>query len=387
MLRVQSGLDVFLRRSGPRLQGKRVGVLCHQASVTSSLGHIVPLLLDQRVQITTLFAPEHGLWGTAQDQIPISDERLSALPVQSLYGDHRAPSLTQLAQIDVMVCDLQDVGSRYYTFVWTMALAMQVCAKAGKPFIVLDRPNPIGGEVLEGPLLDMNFASYVGLYPTPVRHGLTLGEMALWLNARFEIAAELEVVPMKGWKRRMYFEDTGLPWVLPSPNMPTVDTAVVYPGGCLLEGTALSEGRGTTRPFELFGAPYIDGDRLAEKMNAKKLPGVLFRAARFEPTFHKFEKQLCGGLQVHVTDRKRFKPFLSYAAAIQQIRLLYPDHFAWRNPPYEYELEKWPIDILCGTDTVRKAVETTRPITLLEKEWAHGAAAFQDERRNFLLYN
>ena len=257
------------------------------------------------------FGPEHGLWGTAQDQIPVLTDHDSILniPIFSLYGDHRAPAAEVLKNIDILVCDLQDVGSRYYTFVWTMALAMQACAKFGKKFIVLDRPNPINGVTLEGPLLDMNYASFVGLYPVPVRHGLTIGEMASWLNERFSIGADLQVIRMKGWKRRMYFGDTGLPWVLPSPNMPTVDTAVVYPGGCLIEGTNLSEGRGTTRPFEIVGAPYINPDQLAGLLNRDKLPGVTFRACRFEPTFHKFKEEPCGGIQIHVKDRQTLSAF------------------------------------------------------------------------------
>jgi len=395
---VQFGLDALATSRVSSLKGVRAGILCHQATVDAKLRHIVPLLLNQNVQITALFAPEHGLWGTAQDQVPIASDvqRPTSDPgrrtsdevvIHSLYGDHRVPSAEQLANIDVLICDLQDVGSRYYTFVWTMALAMQACAKAGKKFIVLDRPNPIGGDLIEGPILDLNFASFVGLYPVPVRHGLTSGELALWLNERFEIKAELEVIPMRGWKRSMFFDQTGLPWVLPSPNMPTLETAIVYPGGCLIEGTNLSEGRGTTRPFEMVGAPFIDGDRLAAVLNGEKLPGVLFRACRFEPTFHKFKEQLCGGVQVHVTDRTRFKSFLTYLLLIQRTRELFPKGFAWREPPYEYETEKLPFDILCGTDAIRKVIENELPLRPLEKDWARDTAQFRAERKDFLLYN
>ena len=247
---VQTGLDVFVSGNLKGLQGARVGILSHQASVDVRLRHIISLLHARAIDITALFAPEHGLWGTAQDQVAIdsSDETVLKVPIFSLYGHRRAPSNEMLAGIDILVCDLQDVGSRYYTFIWTMALAMQACAKYGKKFIVLDRPNPINGIQMEGPVLDLNYASFVGLYPIPVRHGMTIGEIALWLNERMKLAADLDVVKMKGWKRSMYFEETGLPWVMPSPNMPRVDTAVVYPGGCLIEGTNLSEGRGTTHP-------------------------------------------------------------------------------------------------------------------------------------------
>lgn len=366
----------------------RAGVLCHQASVDRALNHVVPLLQKCGVTLTALFAPEHGLWGTAQDQIPVDSIQLSpALPVHSLYGHRRAPRPEDLSGMDVLICDLQDVGSRYYTFIWTMALAMQVCAMMKKKFIVLDRPNPLGGEILEGPVLDMNFASFVGLYPLPVRHGLTIGEIARWLNATFKIQADLEVIPMRGWRRAMAFDDTGLPWVLPSPNMPTVDTAFVYPGACLVEGTQLSEGRGTTRPFEIMGAPYIDPERFAAALNDRGLPGVHFRACRFEPTFHKFAGESCGGAQWHVTDRKRFKPFFTGLAWLQTARALYPDAFAWRPPPYEYETEKMPFDILCGTDQIRPVIEHNASLAALARSWRRELAAFERERAPFLLYN
>jgi uncharacterized protein YbbC (DUF1343 family) len=287
----------------------------------------------------------------------------------------------------VLICDLQDVGSRYYTFVWTMALAMQACAKYGKRLIVLDRPNPIDGVTLEGPVLDLNFASFVGLYAVPVRHGLTIGEMAEWVNSTYQVGADLEIIRMRGWKRRMHYAETGLPWVLPSPNMPTLETALAYPGGCLIEGTNLSEGRGTTRPFEIIGAPYINPEAFTRLMNAEKLPGVSFRALRFEPTFHKFANDLCGGIQVHVTDRKRFKPFYTYLEIIRKLYGMYPREFAWRNPPYEYEAKKWPFDILCGTDQIRKTIETGESLSTLERQWQKSLAAFAQERQPFLLYN
>jgi uncharacterized protein YbbC (DUF1343 family) len=389
MTPVKTGLDVLIERRTPALRHMRVGLICHQASVASSLRHAVPLLRSQKINLTTLFAPEHGMWGTAQDQIPISGQKESGLgiPIYSLYGDHRHPSSESLQNVDVLICDLQDVGSRYYTFVWTMALAMQACARHKKKFIVLDRPNPINGATLEGPVLDPAYASFVGLYPIPVRHGMTIGELALWLNHTFDIGADLDVIAMTGWKRSMNFAATGLPWVLPSPNMPTLDTAWVYPGGCLIEGTQLSEGRGTTRPFEIIGAPYIQPEDLCDVLAKEKLPGVRFRACRFEPTFHKFQGQSCGGLQIHVTDRERFKPFFTYLVVIQRIRELYPKLFAWRPPPYEYETEKLPFDILCGTDQVRKAMESGQSLRVLEQSWQKSLAAFQRQRRDFLLYN
>lgn len=386
---IKTGLDVLLAGDLRGLRKKRVGVLSHQASVDGRLRHMTSLLHARDIRITALFAPEHGLWGTAQDQVPIvsGNEPVLKAPIFSLYGNRRAPGAEILKGIDVLVCDLQDVGSRYYTFIWTMALALQACARRRKKFIVLDRPNPINGVAMEGPVLDLHYASFVGLYPLPVRHGMTIGEIALWLNDRFHLGADLDVIRMKGWKRRMYFEETGLPWILPSPNMPTVDTAVVYPGGCLAEGTNLSEGRGTTRPFELLGAPYVNPEQLAGLLNREGLPGVAFRSCRFEPTFHKFIGQSCGGVQIHVRDRKAFKPFLTTLTLLQRCYDLYQPLFAWRDPPYEYETEKLPFDILCGTDAIRIAIESGRPVRDLEKAWQADVAAFARERKPYLLYN
>jgi uncharacterized protein YbbC (DUF1343 family) len=387
--KVQSGLDVLMAADLKELRGARVGILSHQASVDIRLRHIISLLHARNTQITAIYAPEHGLWGTAQDQVEIDPSRESILnvPIFSLYGKHRSPTEEMLAGIDILICDLQDIGSRYYTFIWTMALAMQACAKTGKKFIVLDRPNPINGVDMEGPVLDLHFASFVGLYPVPVRHGMTIGEIALWLNGRMKLGADLTIIRMKGWKRSMYFEETGLPWVLPSPNMPTVDTAVVYPGGCLIEGTNLSEGRGTTRPFELLGAPFINPESLAGILNRENLPGVTFRSCRFDPTFHKFQGDSCGGVQIHVQDRRTFKPFLTTLTLIQRCFDLHETKFAWRDPPYEYERVKLPFDILCGTDTIREAIESGRPVRNLQDDWQADISAFARERKPFLLYN
>ena len=382
-----SGLDELVRHVPAHWKNQRIGIVCHQASVDARLRHIIDLLISKGLRVTAIFGPEHGLYGNAQDQIEVPSETRRNIPIYSLYAETRYPPKEWLDNVDILVCDLQDVGSRYYTFVWTMALAMQACEKYGKKFVVLDRPNPINGETLEGPVLDPQFSSFVGLYPVPVRHGMTIGELALWINEGLGVGANLEVIPMKGWKRSMYFDQTGLPWVLPSPNMPTLDTAVVYPGACLIEGTNLSEGRGVTRPFEILGAPYIDENKLADRMNAQKLPGVTFRACRFEPTFHKFQATSCGGIQQHVTDRQRFKSFLTGLVVIETIRAICPIGFAWRPPPYEYETEKLPFDILCGTDRVRQAIESSSPVKKLETSWAAGLREFSRQRKPFLLYN
>src|SRR6266436_8006729 len=340
MVAVLSGLDVLASRLSSLLRGRTVGLLSHQASVTRDLTHARQAIGAIRgVKLLRLFAPEHGLSGAAQDLVSVGAERdaLTGLPVVSLYGKRLAPEPRALAGLGVLVVDLQDVGARYYTFVWTMALTMRAAARVGLPVVVLDRPNPLGGEKLEGNMPDPRFASFVGLHPLPTRHGMTIGEVAGYLNDTHGLGCDLTVVPMLGWRRAMLWEDTGLPWVAPSPNMPTPDTARVYPGGCLVEGTNLSEGRGTTRPFEWIGAPYLDGHRYAAALDAMSLPGVRFRPARFIPTFHKWAGEVCGGVQIHVTDRRRFRPFRTGIAAIAVARRLAPAEFRWKEPPYEFE--------------------------------------------------
>jgi uncharacterized protein YbbC (DUF1343 family) len=291
-----------------------------------------------------------------------------------------------LRGVDALVVDLQDVGSRYYTFVWTMALAMRACARIGMRVVVLDRPNPLGGVLVEGNVADPAFASFVGLYPLAVRHGMTIGELAGYLNEQHAIGCRLTVVPMRGWRRAMLWEDTGLPWVPPSPNMPTPDTARVYSGGCLIEGTNLSEGRGTTRPFEWIGAPYLEARQYAAALERERLPGVRFRPARFLPTFQKWAGRLCEGVQVHVTDATRFKPFLTGLAEVAIARRLAPRGFAWRRPPYEFETRRLPIDILCGTDTIRRAIEDGTPLAAIERAWQRDLERWKRRRAPYLLY-
>ena len=388
MTGVRSGLDVLASRLPTLLGGRRVGLLCHQASVTRDLAHAVDTVAGLRgVRLTALFAPEHGIAGAAQDHARVGSTRdpATGLRVWSLYDRRLAPDEAMLADLDTLVVDLQDVGSRYYTFVWTTALCMRACARAQVPVVVLDRPNPLGGVVMEGNLPDPRFASFVGLYPLPARHAMTIAELAAYLNATHSIGCNLAVVPMDGWRRAMSWEDTGLPWVAPSPNMPTPDTARVYPGGCLLEGTNLSEGRGTTRPFELVGAPFLDGRRLARALARRGLPGVTFRAAAFQPAFHKYRGQLCQGVQLHLTDAARFKPFATYLALIvearRQSRL-----FRWRRPPYEFERTRLPIDLLCGGDGIRRAIEHGVPLGRLERSWRRELTRFARARRRYLLY-
>jgi uncharacterized protein YbbC (DUF1343 family) len=389
-MRVESGLEVLLDRHLPWLRGRRLGLLAHQASVTRDLAHAAQLLRDLRgVRLARLFAPEHGLWGAAQDHAPVASTRdqVTGLEVWSLYGERRAPTPETLAGLDALVVDLQDIGARYYTFVWTLALAMRECARAGVRVIVLDRPNPLGGDRVEGNVPDPAFASFVGLYPLPARHGFTIGELARRFVLEEGIRCDLTVARMRGWRRAMLWEDTGLPWVPPSPNMPTPDTARVYPGGCLIEGTNLSEGRGTTRPFEWIGAPYLDGHRYAEALDAMRLPGVRFRPARFIPTFHKWAGEVCGGVQIHVTDRRRFRPFRTGVAAITVARRLAPAEFRWKEPPYEFEHQRLPIDILFGTDWIRTQIEGGTDLPVIEATWRTALPLYTRRRRAFMIYD
>jgi uncharacterized protein YbbC (DUF1343 family) len=389
MAAVLPGLDVLVSRLPSLLRGRSVGLLCHQASVTRGLDHAAGVLHAMKgVKLRRLFAPEHGLTGAAQDHARIGGERdaLTGLPVASLYGRRLAPAPRELAGLDTLVVDLQDVGSRYYTFVWTMTLAMRAAARVGLPVVVLDRPNPLGGRQLEGNLPDPRFASFVGLHPLPTRHGMTIGELAGYLNDTHSIGCDLTVVPMLGWRRAMLWEATGLAFVPPSPNMPTPDTARVYPGGCLVEGTNLSEGRGTTRPFEWVGAPYLDGPRLAGALARRGLPGVTFRAAGFEPAFHKWKGRRCGGVQVHVTEPERFRPVVTYLALLAEARRQAPRRFRWRRPPYEFEWRRLPIDLLGGGPSMRRAVERGAARAQLEASWRADLARFARARQPFLLY-
>jgi uncharacterized protein YbbC (DUF1343 family) len=319
-------------------------------------------------------------------ETPDADDPRHRVPVYSLYGDTREPTAEMFEGLDVLVIDLQDVGARIYTFVYTMANCLRAAARHGVPVIVCDRPNPIGGLQVEGAVLSAGFESFVGQFQIPMRHGMTIGELAALFNEQGGIGASLEIAQMEGWHRRLYADQTGLPWVLPSPNMPTLDTAIVYPGTVLFEGTLLSEGRGTTRPFELVGAPGIDADGFATTMNGFDLPGVYFRPAVFQPTFQKHAQQTCGGCQIHVTDRDNFRPVLTGVALIGMFRRSDPGGFAWRPPPYEYEQHKLPIDILAGTDALRADVESDTPLRELASQWRADEDAFHRLRAPYLLY-
>lgn len=387
--RIKTGLDRLLTEFIHLIEGRRVGLVAHPASVNRELHHAVDLLArDDRFNLTAVFGPQHGARGETQDNMieweGYRDPRYG-IPVHSLYGETRKPTPRMMEDVEVLVIDLQDVGARYYTFVYTMALAMQSCAELDRTAVVLDRPNPIGGR-LEGPVLDPEFASFVGLYPLPIRHGMTSGELAQYFNQAHGIGCRLEIVPMDGWSHALDFDDTGLPFVPPSPNIPRFETTLVYPGLCLLEGTNVSEGRGTTLPFEISGAPWVDPDHLVERLDRLQLPGVRFRPLYFQPTFHKWANHLNGGVQIYVEDRSQFKPFLTGLALVQQYRELGPGLFEWKSPPYEYEYHLLPFDILCGTDQIRIGLEAEWSLEELERSWQESLEAFRVVRREHLLY-
>jgi len=387
---VKTGLDLIQREGFARLAGQRVGLLVHPAAVDRRLAHAAAIFhAAGEVDLRCLFGPQHGLHGETQDNMIEWEgftDPVTGLRVLSLYGRNRRPTGEQLAGIDTLVIDLQDVGTRCYTFIWTVLLCLEACAEAGKRVLVLDRPNPIGGSEREGAILDPEFSSFVGLAPIPLRHGLTIGELALYFRRRFALDVQLEVVRMEGWRRALWFEQTGLPWVMPSPNMPTVETALVYPGMCLLEGTELSEGRGTTRPFEIFGAPFIDPERLVARLQAFRLPGAVFRPLHFEPTFQKHASRVCGGAQIHVTDRHWFRPVLTAVSILAVIRELWPDDLQWKQPPYEYETEKLPLDILAGGAWLREGIEAAREPGQMAAGWQVGLDGFAREIGELLRY-
>ena len=397
---VQTGLDVLLEEGMGGLGGRRVGVLCHPASVNSRLVHIVDALAAAQVRLTRLFGPEHGIRGEAQDMIGVEGNRdpRTGIPVTSLYGESfesLSPSAAELADVDILLVDLQDVGSRYYTFIWTVALCLQSAARAGVSVLVLDRPNPIGGAAIEGGEIAPWAESFVGLGSVPVRHGLTIGEVARlvhagipWGGGHFAkpLDGDVQVVAMRGWRRSDFFDTTGLPWVFPSPNMPTVDTALVYPGLCLLEGTNISEGRGTTRPFEIIGAPFVDGYRLADRLAADQLPGVCFRPLSFRPTFHKFAGQVCGGVQLHVFDRVAFRPYLTGVAILRALRALAGESFRWRTEKYEFVSDHPAIDLLTGGEAIRKGIDAGASLDELRTTWQPAEDAFAHRRRDSLVY-
>jgi uncharacterized protein YbbC (DUF1343 family) len=385
---VRLGSDVLLGSS--RLKGLRVGVLCNHASVDHGFVNILDRAANaDGVTLAAIFGPQHGFRSDVQDNMietPHRDDARRRVPVYSLYSETREPTDDMLRGLDVLVVDLQDIGARIYTYIYTVANCLKACARHRIPVVICDRPNPINGVDVEGETLRRGFESFVGLFPIPMRHGLTMGEIARLFNEEFGLGAEVEVVRMEGWRREMFADDAGTPWVMPSPNMPTLDSAVVYPGTVLFEGTMLSEGRGTTRPFELVGAPWIDAERFARDMNALELPGAIFRPAVFEPTFHKHGKQACGGVQIHVTDRAAFRPYRTGVAFVKACRDLAPSEFRWRSKAYEF-VDKIPaFDLLAGSSAIRTGIDAGATLDELAATWDAAERAWRGQRDSFLLY-
>jgi len=387
-MRITLGSERLLASS--RLDGQRVGIVCNPASVDHQFVNIVDRLASHpRAKLGAIFGPQHGFRSDVQENMIETGharDQLRRVPVYSLYSETREPTAEMLADLDVLVIDLQDVGTRIYTYIYTMANCLIAAQKNGLPVIVCDRPNPIGGVSIEGPMLERGFESFVGLYPIPMRHGMTIGELARLFNEHFGLGARLDVIEMEGWRRDMYQDDAGAPWVMPSPNMPTLETAIVYPGTVLFEGTNVSEGRGTTRPFELVGAPWVTAETFAADLNRRQIGGVVFRPAVFEPTFHKHARESCGGCQLHVTDRRAFRPVLAAVLLTEAFRNAGRDQFRWREPPYEYEHHKLPIDILAGSSSLRERIEAGVPAEEIARSWERDVAAFDSVRQRCLRY-
>lgn len=390
-MRTTFGIDRLIADPGKYLKGKRFALLVNQSSVAADGRYLFGALNAQGYQAEKIFAPEHGLFGTEQDQITVADEvdGFTGLKAVSLYGqtkDELKPRAADLEGLDALVVDIQDIGCRYYTYAYTMAFCIEACAACGIEVIVCDRPNPLGGVVVEGNIVHPGFESFVGAYPLAVRHALTIGEVARFLNATQKWQAKLTIVELQNWRREQLYATTGGLWSQPSPNMPTFDTTVVYPGTCLFEATNVSEGRGTTRPFEIVGAPFIDPKQYAAALNAQKLPGVYFRPLYFKPTFHKFKDEACGGVFVHVTDVAVFESFYTGLTMVKTAHDLYPNEFDWRREPYEYVTDKLAIDILSGSAEFRELVEAGQNLEAYRDAYQIESAGFKRLAQTFYLY-
>ncbi len=382
------GCDTLPESPPDWFRSARLGLLANQASVNKALKSVKKLILESGANLTRLFSPQHGFYSEKQaNMIESSDFRdpESGLPVVSLYSESREPAAEALESIDVLLIDLQDVGTRVYTYTTTIGLCIEACARTGKRVAVLDRPNPINGMEIEGNLVEPDFRSFVGRYPVPMRHGLTAGEFARFVRATAAVDCDLDVITMKGWSRRQSFNELGLHWVYPSPNMPGWQTALLYPGMVLLEGTNISEGRGTTMPFELFGAPFLDRERLLSELKYD-LEGVTLRPVTFEPAFDKYTGRPCSGFQIHITDRDAFKPYRFGLAVLRAFCVTHSDDFRWLDPPYEYEMEKLPIDILIGSAAIRKKIEQGEKIGAVQSDWKTDLDNYRQVRESFMLY-
>lgn len=379
------GLELLLA-DAKRVSKQRVGLITNASGVTSNLVSTLDALRDKGVQVTTLFGPEHGFSASSPDATAVASSRdaRTGLPVYSLYGNTRKPTAEMLAEVDALVFDLRDVGVRFYTYTTTLALVLEACAENKKPLLVLDRPNPIGGIVLEGPLLDPSLQSFIGHGSLPIRYAMTIGELARLYNCELNIGAELDVIAMEGWQRERWFDETGLVWVPPSPGIPHTSTTIAYPGTCLIEGTNLSEGRGTALPFEIVGAPWLDGYALSDELNGRHLDGVRFRAITFMPTDSKHAHQTCYGVQVHVTDRDAFRPVKAGVHIIAACR-------AQNTARFEFLATSWEgshphLDLLVGNSSVREGLQANQPVEAITRSWDADAARFEKIREGYLLY-
>jgi len=388
---VTVGIENLLNGKVGSLKGARVGLVCNQASVDHRLHHAADVFqAHPGVNLTALFGPQHGIRGDLQDNMIETDhaiDRQTGKPIYSLYSETREPTEAMLSDVDIIVFDMQDVGCRIYTFNYTMANCMRAAKKYGKKVVVCDRPNPIGGIGVSGNVLDPEYASFVGQFPMPTRYGMTVAELARMFNDHFKIDCEMEVVELEGWSRDQWLDETDTPWVMPSPNIPTVDTTVVFPGTVHFEGTQISEGRGTTRPFELVGAPYIVPEDYADRLNAIGFPGVYFRACVFQPTFQKHAKVSCGGVQLHITNREEFEPVIAGVAMVKSAFDMYPDDFRWKEPPYEYVYDRNPFDVIAGTNEMREAFERGDSLDDIQRSWQTALVDFKEIREKYLIYS
>jgi len=390
MTSVKTGLEIFCESPPASLKNQRIGLLCNPASVDRHFTHARERIRQAFPgQLKALYSPQHGFYAERQDNMIESTDRMdpaTGLPVFSLYGGTRVPTVAMMAPIDVMLVDLQDVGTRVYTFIYTLSYCMEAAREYGKKIIVLDRPNPLGGLRVEGNPLNPDCSSFVGRYPIPMRHGLTIGELAVLFNTRFGIDCDLEVVCMRGWQREMTFSQTGLPWVAPSPNLPTPTSAMVYPGQVIWEGTNISEGRGTTQPFELFGAPFVVPNQLVEEIDTQLLSGTVLRPVEFEPTSNKWEGHACKGFQIHVTDPRVYSPYALSLGFYQAAFHTYPDHFAYKQAPYEYEYQRLPMDLILGDRQIRLQIEAGKPLTDIISSWQVPLSAYTNMIKTIYTY-
>ena len=390
MYSVQTGLERFIKEPPKWIHGYSFGLLSNPASVDRQLSHARDLInIHFPGQLKALYSPQHGFFAEKQDNMIESDnitDPVLQIPAFSLYGKTREPTKEMLDPIDILIIDLQDAGTRVYTFIYTMSYCLEAARRLGKKVIVLDRPNPINGINVEGNCLSTDYASFVGRYPIPMRHGLTIGELALLFNSHFGIGCDLEVVQMKNWNRAMYFTNTGLPWIPPSPNLPAPVSAMVYPGQVLWEGTNISEGRGTTQPFELFGAPFINTDNILSTLGGNNIPGGLLRQTVFEPTSNKWKNQSCTGFQIHITDPDKYRPYITTLKLLQAVIACHKDRFEFTSPPYEYEYNKLPIDLIIGDREIRRRIEKLDKIDEIEKSWKNKLDDFKKISSKFHLY-